>query len=65
MLKSKRGGARPGFGGRQPGAGRPPKPVTGPISLTLDADTARLLDQLRGELSRAAFVRSLLADIRR
>ena len=58
---SRRGGPRPGFGGRQPGAGRPPQPVgSNRITVILDPDTARHLDALRGKESRAAYLRRLL-----
>ena len=53
---------RPGFGGKQPGAGRPIKPVTDkPVAVVLDPDTARLLDAKRGKESRREYLRSLLA----
>lgn len=59
---SKRGGPRPGFGGPQPGSGRKPKPVTDrPVAISLDPDTARRLDDARGETSRKDFIRGLLA----
>lgn len=58
---SRRGGPRPGFGGKQPGAGRPAGPVTDkPISVVLDPETARKLDAARGTVSRAAWVRKLI-----
>jgi hypothetical protein len=60
-MNPKRGGPRPGFGGRQPGAGRPVKPVTDkPVSVLLSVETARLLDVLRGDEPRSAFIRRLL-----
>ena len=59
---SKRGGPRPGFGGKQPGAGRPAIPVTDrAVAISLDPETARRLDDARGETSRVEFVRGLLA----
>lgn len=59
----RRGGPRPGFGGKQPGAGRPPKPVgNNRVTVILDPDTARHLDELRGKESRAAFLRAIFAS---
>lgn len=58
---SRRGGPRPGFGGKQPGAGRKAGPVTDrPVAVVLDPETARKLDAQRGEVSRAEFVRQLI-----
>lgn len=57
-----RGGPRPGFGGKQPGAGRKAKPVTGPVQVNviLPADLCREIDARRGELSRGEYIRRTL-----
>lgn len=55
------GGPRPGFGGKQPGAGRPVKPVGDkPVAIIVDPSTACKIDALRGDLSRAEYLRRLV-----
>lgn len=56
-----RGGPRPGFGGRQPGAGRPPNPVTDkPVHVVINPDTTRRMDAVRGDTPRSTWVNRLI-----
>lgn len=60
MSFSKRGGPRPGFGGKQPGAGRPAQIVDGPRAVVLDADAIQKLDSARGKASRREYLTRLI-----
>lgn len=56
----RRGGPRPGFGGKQPGAGRPAQIVDGPRSVVLDAVAIQKLDSDRGKMSRKDYLTQLI-----
>ena len=56
----RRGGPRPGFGGKQPGAGRPAQIVDGPRAVVLDADAIQKLDSARGKVSRKEYLTRLI-----
>lgn len=64
--KRPRGGPRPGFGGKQPKAGRKAQPVTDEpvtVSLVLGPELAKKLDALRGEMKRTVYLRTLLEGL--